>query len=158
MNTIELFFLRLSILVRKRLGYRLPQLNEARPIRTGRFDVYRHHGRLVRLEPMDAKQRSHVDDLQARLDAEYLDFKRKAMQEWKDTLPSEPTDADIEKWDLMYEAENERPEYRPCETCIFSAETPGSVLPCPHYNVVANSMRHACCTHNYVIIKDVDRI
>lgn len=158
MRKFEMFLVRLSILVRKRFGYRIPQLNEARPIRTGRFDIYRHHGRMVRLEPMSREEQMRVDEEQAKLDAEYLAQKRSALQTWKDSLPAEPTDAELEKWDFIYEQENERPEFRPCDTCTFSPETPGGVLPCPYYNVVAESARHACCTHKYIIIKDIERI
>lgn len=158
MNTTEKFLLRLSILIRRKLGYRIPQLNEARPIRTGRFNIYRHHGRLVRLEPMTAEELEEVNKEQARLDNEWLQRKAEALQAWIDLHASKPSEAEVDKFEFSYEQQNERPEYRPCSMCTFSAETPGDVLPCPYYNIVADSARHACCTHKYVIIKDIERL
>ena len=161
MNTIDKILLRLNILIRRRLGYRIPQLNEARPIRTSRFAVYRHYGRIVRLEPLSYEERRQVAEKQKELDVEYIHAKSRAMQQWSEELSArlgrKPTSDEIDEWELRYECENEHEEYRPCDKCAFHPIV-GNVLPCPHYNVIEGSTRHACCTHKYVIIKDIEKL
>ena len=161
MNHIETIMLRLFILIRKKLGYKIPQLNEARPIGTRWWNIYRHHGRIVRLIPMESDELIEVKREQELLDLEYIKTKSRKMDEYIEQVRiSEdhyPTHEILDKWEYAYEQENERPEYRPCKQCVFSADTPGSVLPCPYYNVVAGSSKHACCTHKYVIIKDIEK-
>lgn len=161
MNDIQKIMLRLMILFRKKLGYPIPQLNEARPIATHWWSIYRHHGRLVRLVPMSGEERKYAEQRQEELETQYLKTKCDRLDQWieaeiKNNRHS-PTPEEREKWLVTYDMENERPEYRPCERCTFSLDTPGSVLPCPYYNVVANSHLHACCTHKYIIIKDVEK-
>lgn len=162
MNTTDKILLRLSVMIRKKLGYRIPQLNEARPIKTSRFAIYRHHGRLMRLEPMTYAELRDVRIEQDKLDKKYIREKSRAMDEWISAVEKEtgkrPSNDEMEEWELRYECENEREEYRPCEKCVLSSLTPGDVLPCPYYNVIEGSAHHACCTHKYVIIKDIVKL
>lgn len=162
MNSIDKILLRLSILIRKKLGYRIPQLNEARPIKTSHFAIYRHHGRLMRLEPMTYAELREVSAEQDKLDVKYMQEKIRAREEWIAAVVKEtgirPGADEIDEWAFRYECEHEREEYRPCEKCIISPLTPGDVLPCPYYNVIEGSTHHACCTHKYVIIKDVEKL
>ena len=161
MNCIEKIMLRLMILIRKKFGYKIPQLNEARPIGTRWWNIYRHHGRIVRLIPLSEVELNEVSDEQRLLDLEYIKIKSRKLDEFIEQVRLEsdnyPTQEQMQLWEFHYEQENERPEYRPCKQCVFSADTPGSVLPCPYYNVVAGSSKHACCTHKYVIIKDIEK-
>ena len=155
MNKAEMIMLRLMILGMKKLGYSFPLLKEARPIRTGKWSIYRHYGRLIRLRPMKTEKLNFVryqqklmdDNYKHRYNEEKLAFARKTFSE-KGVMPPEE---EINQYMLLWEQENPWPEFRPCDTCALMK---GRVIPCPYYNVIAGSQHHACCTHDYEIIKD----
>ena len=150
--------LRLMILVMRRLGYSLPLLRDARPIKTGWWNIYRHYGRLVRLRPMCKTKLAFVKYQQKLMDDRYDHLLKEAKDAYIQKVYTDggttPHVEEVSQYMYAWQIDNPRPEYRPCDTCALMKDR---VIPCPYYNIVAGSKHHACCTHDYEIIKDVPK-